>query len=142
MIADGVTVGGVDLGGKRTNEARATLRELAVPLRRRPVEVRVGRRSLSLVPAQAGLRLDVEGMVAEALRRSREGNFITRTASLFGGVVEAELRPRVSYSRPVVRRFAARVKRAGDRAPSDATVRLAARAPETGAGATWPCRAS
>ena len=39
-IADGVTVDGVDLGGKQANEARATLRrELAVPLRRRPVEL-------------------------------------------------------------------------------------------------------
>ena len=127
LIADGVTVGAVDLGGERVPAARAKLRrELVVPLRRRPVEVRVGRRSFYLVPAQAGLRLDLDGIVADALRRSREGNFVTRAVrDLFGGGVDAELRPRVAYSRRAVRRFAERVKRAGDRQPSDATVRLA-----------------
>ena len=54
--------------------------------------------------------------------REQEGNFLTRTVpDLFGGAVEAELRPRVSYSRTAVRGFAARVKRAGDRPPRDAT---------------------
>ena len=127
LIAEGVTVGEVELGGMQAKEARAALRrELVVPLRRRPVEVRVGRRSFGLVPAQAGLRLEIDGMVADAVRRSREGNFLTRTVrALSGGGVEAELRPRLSYSRTAVRGFAERVKRAGDRRPSDATVRLA-----------------
>ncbi len=115
-IAEGVTVGDVDVGGMRAAEARAVLeRDMARPLRR-PVRVRMMGRTFSLSARQARVRADVDAVVAEAVERSRAGNLVTRTArDLTGGDVSADLDPRVTYSRRAVARLVRRVKGAMDR---------------------------
>ena len=115
-IARGITAGEVDLGGMQASEARATLEEtIARPLRR-SVKIRYEGRTFKLTPRRARLETDVDGMVAEAVARSREGNLLSRTArDLSGGEVRAEIEPRVSYSRRAVARLVRRVKREFDR---------------------------
>jgi len=115
-IARGVTAGDLDLSGLSVAEARALLeRRMARPLRR-PVRVRYKGRIFRLSARGARLRPDVEGTVAEAVARSRDGNLVTRTLrDLSGEGVNAHLEMRVSYSRRAVARLVRRVKRAFDR---------------------------
>ena len=123
LIADGVRVGGIDLGGMRAGEARITLeQQLEQPLSR-PLVVRHRGRSFRLSPRRVRLRADVEGMVQEALSESREGNVVSRvTRYLSGGEVDANLRSRVSYSERGVNELVKRVKRELDRPARDASV--------------------
>lgn len=134
-IAEGITAGGVDLGGLSAAQARAALeRELAAPLRR-PVTVRHGARRFRLSAEQARVRIDVGGMVADALRRSRRGNVLSRTArDIGGGRQEASLRPSVTYSETAVRSLVAQVKRASERPAQDARLRYGATGIDTVAG--------
>ena len=122
-IAEGVTVADVDLGGMRAAQARAVLgRDLARPLRR-PVSVKVKRRIFRLTARRARLRTDLDAVVAEAVRRSRAGNAITRTArDLTGGDVTADLDPRVTYSRRAVASLVRRVEGAIDRPVAEPAV--------------------
>src|SRR4051812_38119963 len=63
LIADGVTVSGVDVGGLHAGAAKRKLRaELAGRLDR-PVRVAVAGRRFRLTPEAASLVADVDGMV-------------------------------------------------------------------------------
>lgn len=123
LIARGVTIGGVQVGGLRASEARAVLeRELADPVSR-PVTVRVKGHRFTLSAQRAQVSTDVEGMVQEALARSRDGTIVSRTVrSLTGGRVRAAIEPRVEWSRAAVARLVRRVGREVDRRPRDARV--------------------
>jgi len=122
-VARGVTAGGVDLGGMRAGEAQVALEEAIERPLRRSVKVRYEGRTFKLTPRRARLETDIDGMVAEAVARSRDGNLITRTArELSGGEVRADLDPRVSYSRPAVARLARKVKREFDRPAKEPSV--------------------
>ena len=123
MIAEGVTVGGVDVGGMRASEARVAIDDqLAKPLSE-PLVVKYRGKRFRLSAAKTRLRADVEGMVQSALERSREGNVVSRaTRYITGGRVDAQLPPRVSYSRRAVDSFVRRVKRGLDRPARDARV--------------------
>jgi lipoprotein-anchoring transpeptidase ErfK/SrfK len=123
LIADGVTVAGVDVGGMRASEARAMLRDqLAVPLER-PLTIRVKGRRFRLSAARARLRTDVGGMVSEALDASREGNLVQRAwRGLTAGEIDKTIPARVTYSDEAVDRMVARVKKSVDRPAQDARV--------------------
>jgi lipoprotein-anchoring transpeptidase ErfK/SrfK len=123
LIAKGVTVAGVDVGGMRAPEARRVVRRrVATPLER-PLAVAYGRRRFRLSVRRAGFRADVAGMVDDALHKSRSGNIVTRVArDLTGGDENAQVRARLSYSRPAVARLVDRVKRSVNRPAQDATL--------------------
>jgi lipoprotein-anchoring transpeptidase ErfK/SrfK len=127
VISDGVTVGGIDVGGKRESEARAVLRRsLAAPLER-PVVVEAGGRRFRLTAARARLRTDVEGMVREALDASRDGNVLSRAwRGLTGGELDEDLPARVTYSRAAVDSLVRRVKKTVDRPAQNATASYSA----------------
>ncbi len=123
LIASGVTVAGVDVGGMHAAEARRIVaRELRKPLSR-PVAVMHGTWKFELTAREAGVHADVDGMVDEALAASRNGNIVTRVArDLTGGEEDAQVPPRVTYSRAAVRRLVERVKTKVDRPARDAKV--------------------
>ena len=122
VIAEGVSVAGVNAGGARADEARAALRrQIAAPLER-PVIVTYKDRKFTLSPEQARLRVDVDRMVQDALRRSREGNPLSRALHELTGGIDASVAPRVTYSRRAVEAFVRRVKQGVDRRPRDADV--------------------
>jgi lipoprotein-anchoring transpeptidase ErfK/SrfK len=123
LIAEGVTVAGVDVGGLRAGEARGALRRALAARLARPLGVRGGGRRFVLSGRRARRRADVRAMVGEALARSRQGNIVSRTLrDLSGDELRAELPARVTYSRAAVSRFARALKRAVDRQPLDARV--------------------
>jgi hypothetical protein len=127
VVAEGVTVGGIDVGGLTVMGARARLQdELLDPLRE-PVVVRARGKRFRLTAREAKTAADLDRSVAEAVRRSREGNLLSRTIrAIRGERLEADVEPEVTYSSEAVGRLVSRVKRAIDRAPRDATIRFAA----------------
>jgi lipoprotein-anchoring transpeptidase ErfK/SrfK len=123
LIANGVTVAGVSVGGLHEQAARVKIeRELGSRLQR-PVTVRFGTQRWMLGPEAAALRINAANMAAQALEASRGGSFVTRTfRGLFGGSVKHEVPLVVSYSHQAVGALASRVRAAVDRPPRDATV--------------------
>jgi lipoprotein-anchoring transpeptidase ErfK/SrfK len=127
VIANGVRVDGVSVGGMREAAALAKVRrQLRISLSR-PVTVTSGSRSWTLGVQEAALRIDAQNMVAQALSVSREGSIFSRTArDLFGGSVNRDIPLVVSFSHAAVHALAARVRAAVDRPPQNASVRPSA----------------
>lgn len=123
QIADGVKAGNVDIGGLSTNAARNKLQhELALRLNR-PLAAVYHHRSFTLSPRDAKVKVDVDGMVDAALRKSRSGNAVSRTVrGIFGGSVKADVPVRVSYDHGAVAALVKRVARSVDRPAQDASV--------------------
>jgi lipoprotein-anchoring transpeptidase ErfK/SrfK len=123
VIAEGVTVAGVDVGGMRIDEAQRLIgRELREPLERPISVVRAGKR-FTLSAEDAGVHADVTGMVDEALHASRDGSIFTRVArDLTGGEENAQVPARVTYDERAIDGLVKRVRRSLNRAPQDAEV--------------------
>ncbi|HEX2045204.1 MAG TPA: L,D-transpeptidase family protein [Gaiellaceae bacterium] len=124
LIADGVTVAGVAVGGMTVAEASAAVRREVVSRLRRPLVVEHDGRGVVLVAARRlGVRVDVDGMAREALRESRRGSFLERAfRELTGDTLAAAIPLRVSYSERAVSDLVSRVQRRLERNPSDARV--------------------
>ncbi|MGH2979716.1 MAG: L,D-transpeptidase family protein [Solirubrobacterales bacterium] len=123
LIAEGVHVAGVDVGGMRADPAAARLRALLGPALERPVRVAVAGNRFKLTAKRSHLAADIDGMVDAALETSRDGGLPARVwRGMTGREVNTELEARVTYSGVAVKRFVRRVKRAVNRAPQDADV--------------------
>jgi hypothetical protein len=123
MIAKGVSVAGIDVGGMRRAEATTMLqRRLADPLDR-PIVVKASGHRFRLTPQRAHVRMDVSGMVAEAVSASRQGNLIQRSwRGLTGGQVHKAVELKLSYNDRAVRSVVRHIARRIDRAPKDASI--------------------
>jgi lipoprotein-anchoring transpeptidase ErfK/SrfK len=123
-IADGIKVGGVEVGGLNKAQAREKIqRELVGPLNQ-PIKVRApGGNHFVLTAKRAHVTMDVNGMVQEAIDKSRDGSIVTRAwRAVSGGTVNAELPPKVDYSASAVNRLIRRVKTKVNTEPQSATV--------------------
>jgi lipoprotein-anchoring transpeptidase ErfK/SrfK len=122
-IADGVTIGGVDVGGLDAAEAKqAVYRELIAPLSH---SLRVGYdgESWELPGRMLKVHADLDSAVDEALSSSRDGGLPGRlTRYVTGGEVDENIAADVTYSQPAVNRFVRRVAEAVNIEPQDATV--------------------
>src|SRR5215212_2435409 len=99
LIAEGVHVAGVDVGGMRADAATERLRALLGPALERPVRVAVAGHRFKLTAKRSHLVADVDGMVDEALAISRDGGLPARVwRGITGREVNSELEARVSYS--------------------------------------------
>jgi hypothetical protein len=78
VIADGVTVAGVDVGGLHADRARALVAASIGAQLRRPVRLVYGSHRFTVRPSSAGLSVDVERMVDDALARSTRGGLARR----------------------------------------------------------------
>src|SRR3954463_2720754 len=110
VIAPGVRVAGVPVGGLPADEASARVRAaLRAPLTT-PLVVRSRGRHWTLSPARAHAAVDVDGLVARAVADSREGSVGMRTVHGITGAEVSENPPaRVSFSQPPVDRLVRRV---------------------------------
>jgi lipoprotein-anchoring transpeptidase ErfK/SrfK len=101
---------------------RVIARELRRPLERPISVVRAGRH-FTLSAHDAGVHADVEGMVDEALGKSRDGNIISRVArDLTGGEENAQVPARVTYDAQAIDGLVKRVGRSLNRPARDAEV--------------------
>jgi lipoprotein-anchoring transpeptidase ErfK/SrfK len=127
VIAHGVRIGGIDVGGMREGAARAKVERELVARLNRPVTVRSGSAKWTLEPREADVKVNVGSMVARAVAVSREGSIVTRTfRGVFGGNVNRDISPVVSYSHEVVRGLRAKVRGALNRPARDAQVQPSA----------------
>ena len=101
-IAKGVRVGGVEVSGLTAAQAhRRLVRQLTAGLNH-PILVHGGGRSFRLTPEAAAATYDYDGMVREALRRSRQGNIFSRAwRDLRGAPLRVNLAGDLQYSRLV-----------------------------------------
>src|SRR3954452_10943444 len=72
VIAKGVKVNGVPVGGLKVAQARAKVRAALLEPLNRKVVVRHGERRYVLRPSAAAIGLDVDGSIDKALAASRE----------------------------------------------------------------------
>src|SRR4051794_36686151 len=110
VIAEGVTINGVSVGGLRANQARVVLRQALLEPLERPVVVRHGDQRFKLTARRARIAVDVDGSVDRALDVSRRGNLLARAwRDVNGDRVERDVTARVTYSKAAVRGLVRRV---------------------------------
>ncbi len=122
-IADGVTVGGVDVGGMGAERAERTVRrQLLAPLRH-SLRVSFDGQRWMLPGKTLKVHADVSGAVQEALEVSQDGGLPGRLIRYIGGgSVDEKVPADVTYSRPAINRFVRRIASAINREPQDAGV--------------------
>jgi lipoprotein-anchoring transpeptidase ErfK/SrfK len=122
-IADGVTIGGVDVSGLDEDEAAAKVhRKLVAPLRS-SLKVSFDGETWKLTGEQLKIRADIEDAVAEAVEDSQEGGLPGRLVRyVSGGEVDESIAPEVAYSVPAVNRFVRRVAEDINQEPQNADV--------------------
>jgi lipoprotein-anchoring transpeptidase ErfK/SrfK len=122
-IADGMRIGGVDVGGLSAERARARLTERLVSPLEQTVTVRAGDRRFRLTAREARVQVNADELVDEAVEASRQGSFLSRAwRDLTGGGIDREVAPTIEYSKPAVQRLVDRVRVAMSRPAQDATV--------------------
>jgi lipoprotein-anchoring transpeptidase ErfK/SrfK len=123
QIAPGITVGGVDVGDRDADSARKIIkREVVAPLQQ-PVVVTYDGKDYTLSPKRLHATADLDGMVQEAIDRSREGTILDRvTRYASGGELDANLEPQVSYDKKAVKDFVNQLAEEINQDPVDATV--------------------
>jgi lipoprotein-anchoring transpeptidase ErfK/SrfK len=124
VIASGVKIAGVDVGGLHSAAAKTKIQSQLVAPLARPVTVRAGDHTWHLSARGAGLTVDTNALVAQAVEASRSGTIISRTfRGLSGGRVNKDIPLEVSYSHAAVRNLTARVRAGVDRPAENASVR-------------------
>ena len=123
VIAHGVHVGTIDLGGLTAQQARARLARRLAPLRQRLV-LRYSGGRLVLTPRALNLSVESDAAVVQrALHVSRHSWFLARAwRDLVGQDVKTSLEPQVGYSPSAVNRAIRVLRRRVDRAPRNARV--------------------
>src|SRR5262245_21905405 len=117
QIAPGIKIGGVDIGGRDADSARKNIkREGGAPLKQ-PVTVTYDGKDYTLSSQQLHETADIDGMVQEAIDKSRQGNILDRVSRYASGsAVNENLEPRVGFDRGAVNDF---VKRLADEINQD-----------------------
>jgi lipoprotein-anchoring transpeptidase ErfK/SrfK len=116
LIAQGVTIGGIDVGGLSRAAADQRVRaELLGPLTK-PIVVESGGRTWKLGARESRIAADIPAMVDRAVTVSRRGWLLPRVVrSLTGGHVYTDIPAPVAYSDAAVIRLLDRVRRALDK---------------------------
>jgi lipoprotein-anchoring transpeptidase ErfK/SrfK len=122
-IAQGMRIGGVDVGGLNADQANAKLRtQLVTPLER-AVTVDAGDKHFRLTAREARVQVNSGELVDEAVSASREGSFLSRAwRDVSGGKIDRQVAPTIAYSKSAVQRLADRVRVTMSRQAEDATV--------------------
>jgi len=122
-IAEGVTIGGVDVGGLDEAQAAAKVhRKLVAPLKT-SLGVSFEGKTWKLTGEQLKIRADLDAAVEKAVEDSQEGGLPGRLVRyVSGGEVEESIRPEVAYSESAVNRFVRHVAEEVNRDPKNADV--------------------
>src|SRR3954452_6177038 len=123
LIAKGVTVAGIDVGGMRRAAATELVQKrLADPLNR-PIAVKARGHRFHLSQGRSGATADGGGRIDQAVTASRTGNVLQRSwRDLTGGSVHKSVARRLSYNDGAVRSFVRHIARRIDEDPRDASV--------------------
>jgi lipoprotein-anchoring transpeptidase ErfK/SrfK len=110
VIAEGTTIGGVDVGGLDASEAkRAVRKQLLAPLRH-SLRVSYDGEGWVLPGEELKFHADIDDAVDDALVASRDGGLPGRLVRyVSGGDVDEQVSAEVTYSEPAVNRFVRKV---------------------------------
>ncbi len=123
QIAPGVTVGGAEIGGRSVEDARDVIEEEVVDPLTKPVIVNFDGERYRLTPRELKTSADVNGMLDEAVERTREGGLVERvTRYVQGSTVDADIEPRVDYSEEAIDEFVAQLAEQINREAQDASI--------------------
>src|SRR5262245_19114964 len=123
QIAPGVTVGGVDIGGRSVEDARDVIEEQVVDPLAKPVVVKYEGETYRLTPKQLETTADLSGMLDEATELSREGGLVERVSRYVqGSTVDADIEPRVAYSEEAIDEFIAKLAEDINKDAQDASI--------------------
>src|SRR5438874_2891979 len=123
VIAVGVHIAGVDVGGLHAAQARGLLADRLTHRLRRSVAVVAGAHRFTIHPRSAGVRVDIAEMVDAAVQASRSGNLVHRFIRDAGGQPLKETIPlQAGLSRAHVARLVDRIARVIDRPAHNARV--------------------
>jgi lipoprotein-anchoring transpeptidase ErfK/SrfK len=123
QIADGVSIGGIDVGGQSADEAEKVVRKDIVEPLKHPVNVSYGKEQYTLTPDDLKVRADIDGMVEEAVDASREGGLFSRVwRYASGGDVDTDVDPRIHYSNDALQGFLEGVAAKVNQEPQDASI--------------------
>jgi len=110
VIARGVTIGGVDVGGLQASQARALLEARFAARLRQPVQLVRDGRTFTIRPTTTGLKLDVTRMVDDAIAASRAGGLYQRVRrAILEKSLAVSIPLRASLSQPQLAHVAGRV---------------------------------
>jgi L,D-transpeptidase catalytic domain/Putative peptidoglycan binding domain len=123
QIAEGVTIGGVDVSGLNEEEAAALVRrKLLAPLQG-SLRVTFRDRSWELQGEKLKIRANVDAAVEEAVEDSQEGGLPGRLVRyVSGGEIDESIKPGITYFEPAINRFVRRVAEDVNREPQNADV--------------------
>jgi lipoprotein-anchoring transpeptidase ErfK/SrfK len=122
-IAEGVDIGGVDVGGMTEAEAEALVTEELIEPLDRDVVVTYDGVKYKLSAEKLAVRADIEGMVDRALEASKEGGLPTRLIRYAtGGEVDESIQPEVLYDKGAVAEIVTKIADAINREPVNASV--------------------
>ena len=103
QVAPGVTVGGVEIGGRSVEDARDVIEQEVVAPLSKPVIVKFNGERYRLTPRELETSADVNGMLDEAIEVTRDGGLVERvTRYVQGSTVDEDVEPRVDYSEEAV----------------------------------------
>lgn len=126
-IADGVRIGGVDVGGLNRAQAQSRVESRLLGPLRRPIVINHASRRWHVSAKEARVGVDIATAVDLAISRSRGGGLLTRTwRAATGGNVNADIRPTITYSDRAIVRVLDHVRKAVDRPSKDASLTFAA----------------
>ncbi|MDQ3730359.1 MAG: L,D-transpeptidase/peptidoglycan binding protein [Actinomycetota bacterium] len=122
-IAEGITVGGVDVGGMTEEEATKAVADAVVePLDKRVVVSNEGTQYI-LSSKRLAVHADVAGSVKSALAASQEGGLPTRLLRYAtGGEVEESIEPKVDFDEGEIAEFIEQIAADVNQAPVNASV--------------------
>lgn len=122
-IAEGVTIGGVDVGGLSTDAARSQVETNLLDPINETVTVKYGDDKFTLTPHESDISADIGRTVDEALAVSQEGGLPGRTwRALTGATVDEEIKPKISYDKDAVDHFVGHIAANVDKDAVDASV--------------------
>jgi hypothetical protein len=122
-IAEGITIGGVDVGGLTEAEAEAKLqRKLLDPLREKLVVTFDGQ-TWKLKGKKLKVHADLKPSIAEALERSQDGGLPGRLVRYVSGEeVEEMIEPQLTFSDKAINKFVRHVADEINQEPENASV--------------------
>ncbi|CAN5590499.1 hypothetical protein BH10ACT11_BH10ACT11_10970 [soil metagenome] len=122
-IADGITIGGIDVGGMTSDEARQAVNHQLIDPIDKPITVKFDGTRYNLNPDNLGVTADVKSMVDRALAASKDGGLPTRVwRYVSGGEVDKSIEPDFAYDKTAIGDFVGKIAADINQDPVDAYV--------------------
>ncbi len=123
-IAEGVTIGGIDVGGLDADAAKQQVETNLLDPINETVTVKYGGEDYTLNPHESDLTADIDQTVDQALAASQKGGLPGRTwRAITGGEVDEEITPQISYDKDAVDHFVSHIAGNVDQEAVDASVK-------------------